>query len=123
MQQEPFILTALAICSVICGPVLVAARSRNYIRSFVPRHLAGSVFVFGFVLLGIAISHWRFDNLSGAGRPTNIVANDIGTPASRHALSPWLPNHVPDAMRSDLAPASGPEEADLGPEVGDVQVQ
>jgi hypothetical protein len=38
---------------------LAAAHNRADIKPFVPRPVAGSVFVLGFVLLGVAISHWH----------------------------------------------------------------
>jgi hypothetical protein len=41
--------------------VLAAAVVRNGAKPIVPRRIAGSVFVLGFVLLGVAISHWHFD--------------------------------------------------------------
>jgi hypothetical protein len=41
--------------------VLAAMQYRYGDKSLLPRYLAGSVFLFGFVLLGVAISHWHFE--------------------------------------------------------------
>jgi hypothetical protein len=46
--------------SILCGGALAAVAKRNDAKPVVPLRLAGSVFVLGFVLLGVAISHWRF---------------------------------------------------------------
>jgi hypothetical protein len=35
--------------------------NRNGLEPLVPRRLAGAAFVLGLVLLGVAISHWRFE--------------------------------------------------------------
>ena len=59
-EQEPPILTVLAFCSIFCGIGLSAASGRAGRKPLVLPRLAGSVFVLGFVLLGIAISRWRF---------------------------------------------------------------
>jgi hypothetical protein len=54
-------LATLAFGSVLCGVLLAAAGDRFVVKPFVARRLAGPVFVLGFVLLGVALSHWRFE--------------------------------------------------------------
>ena len=54
-------LVTVAFCSVVSGILLAAAGDRYVINLFTARRLAGPVFVFGFVLLGVAISHWHFE--------------------------------------------------------------
>jgi hypothetical protein len=49
----------IAICSIIAGPLLAAARFHIGIKSILPGPLAGSIFILGFVLLGIAINSWH----------------------------------------------------------------
>jgi hypothetical protein len=46
--------------SILCGGALATLAKRNGAKPIVPLRLAGTVFVLGFVLLGVAISHWRF---------------------------------------------------------------
>jgi hypothetical protein len=57
--REPCILTMLAISSIACGIILAAIPGRRAANPVVARRLAGSIFVLGFVLLGVAISHWH----------------------------------------------------------------
>jgi hypothetical protein len=49
----------IAICSIIAGPMLAVARFHVGIKSILPASLAGSIFILGFVLLGIAINSWH----------------------------------------------------------------
>jgi hypothetical protein len=58
MRQEPRILIGLAFLLIFCGVGLAAARGCANIKIFVPGPLIGSIFVLGFVFLGVAISHW-----------------------------------------------------------------
>ena len=51
----------LAFGSVSCGVALAALARRRRYAPIVPLRLVGSVFVLGFVLLGIAIGRWHFD--------------------------------------------------------------
>jgi hypothetical protein len=60
VAQEMSILLVLSMSSILCGGALAAVAKRNDAKAIVPLRLAGSVFVLGFVLLGVAISHWRF---------------------------------------------------------------
>jgi hypothetical protein len=48
-----------AFFSILSGVVLAALQRRPNISSTMPKQLPGSVFIFGFVLLGVALSHWR----------------------------------------------------------------
>jgi hypothetical protein len=59
LRQERFILTGFAFFSIFCGVGLAAAQQRPEIKSIIPNSLPGSVFVLGFALLGVALSHWR----------------------------------------------------------------
>jgi hypothetical protein len=59
LRQEPFILTGIAFFSIFCGVGLAAAQRRTENKSFIPSALPGSIFVLGFALLGVALSHWR----------------------------------------------------------------
>jgi hypothetical protein len=49
----------LAISSIACGIILAAIPGRRAANPVMARRLAGSIFVLGFVLLGVAISHWH----------------------------------------------------------------
>jgi hypothetical protein len=47
---------------IVSGVVLAATvANRNGFEPLLPRRLTGAAFVLGFVLLGVAISHWRFE--------------------------------------------------------------
>jgi hypothetical protein len=59
VRQEPFILTGIAFFSIFSGVGLAVVRRRPKIQSIIPSPLPGSVFVLGFALLGVALSHWR----------------------------------------------------------------
>jgi hypothetical protein len=39
---------------------MAAAAKRPECKPFLPRRLTGTVFLLGFALLGVAISHWHF---------------------------------------------------------------
>jgi hypothetical protein len=49
----------IAFLSIFCGVGLAAARHRPNNQYNVPLELPGSIFVLGFVLLGVALSHCR----------------------------------------------------------------
>jgi hypothetical protein len=49
----------IAFFSIFCGVSLAAAQRRPEIKNSIPGPLPGSFFVFGFMLLGVALSHWR----------------------------------------------------------------
>jgi hypothetical protein len=59
LRQERVILTGIAFFSIFSGVGLAAVQRRPKIRLVVPKILPGSVFMLGFVLLGVALSHWR----------------------------------------------------------------
>jgi hypothetical protein len=48
-----------AFFSIFCGAGLAAAQHHPEIRPSIPGVLPGSVFILGFALLGVALSHWR----------------------------------------------------------------
>jgi hypothetical protein len=52
------IITALAFCAVTCGIALARRLVRQRRGSRVPRLLTGSTFLFGFVLVGVALAQW-----------------------------------------------------------------
>jgi hypothetical protein len=52
------IITALAFCLIACGIALAALLDCRRRSSRVPRLITGSTFLFGFVLVGVALSHW-----------------------------------------------------------------
>jgi hypothetical protein len=56
---ERSIITGIAFFSIFCGVGLAAAYRRPEIKSNIPLPLPGSVFVLGFVLLGVALTHCR----------------------------------------------------------------
>jgi hypothetical protein len=52
----------LALSLIVSGIALAATVvNRNGFEPLVPRRITGAAFVLGFVLLGVAISHWRFE--------------------------------------------------------------
>jgi hypothetical protein len=52
------IITALAFCAVTCGIALAARLVHHRRDSRVARLLTGSTFLFGLVLVGVALAQW-----------------------------------------------------------------
>lgn len=59
LGQERFILTGFAFLLIFSGVGLAALQQRPEIKRIVAIKLPGSVFVLGFALLGVALSHWQ----------------------------------------------------------------
>jgi hypothetical protein len=59
LRQERVILTEIAFLSIFCGVGLAAAQQNPKIRTALPFPISGSIFVLGFVLLGVSLSHCR----------------------------------------------------------------
>jgi hypothetical protein len=58
-ERERRILTVLGLSSIACGTVLAVQAEHGKTNPRTWRRVAGSVFVSGFVLLGVALHRWQ----------------------------------------------------------------